>query len=102
MLKRLFDSLMKDGSLTAILPGGRAVTYGKGEPNVTIRLHDRRAAAALALNPDLKLGELYMDGRLTIENGNAVDLLALLMRNLSLSRPTGVHRATRIFRNFTR
>jgi cyclopropane-fatty-acyl-phospholipid synthase len=58
--------------------------------------------AALALNPDLKLGELYMDGRLTIEDGDAADLLALLMRNLSLSRPTGLHRATRILRNVTR
>lgn len=102
MLKRLFNSLMKEGSLTAILPGGREVTYGAGEPNVIIRLHDRRAAAALALNPDLKLGELYMDGRLTIENGDAVDLLTLLMRNLSLAKPTGLHRATRIFRNVTR
>jgi cyclopropane-fatty-acyl-phospholipid synthase len=102
MLKQLFDSLMKEGSLTAILPGGRQVTYGTGEPHVVIRLHDRGAVAALALNPDLKLGELYMDGRLTVENGNVADLLALLMRNLSLSQPTGIHRATRMFRNITR
>ena len=102
MLKRLFDSLLKEGSLTARLPGGRQVNYGTGEPNVTIRLHDWRAVAELALDPDLKLGELYMDGRLTIENGNAADLLALLMRNLSLSRPTGLHRLSRMLRTATR
>ncbi|MBV9061361.1 MAG: class I SAM-dependent methyltransferase [Alphaproteobacteria bacterium] len=55
------------------------------------------------MNPDLKLGELYMDGRLTVEEGGDVShLLALLMHNLSLSQPTGWHRLTRIFRNTTR
>ena len=102
MLARLFASLLKEGSLTAILPGGRQVNYGAGEPNVTIRLHDRRAVAELAFDPDLKLGELYMDGRLTVENGDATDLLALLMRNLSLSRPTGLHRLSRVLRTATR
>ena len=102
MLKKLFNSLMKEGSLTAILPGGRELTYGAGEPNVIIRLHDRRAVAELALNPDLKLGELFMDGRLTIENGDAADLLALLMRNLSLSRLSPLHRASRALRGITR
>src|SRR4051794_8427118 len=102
MLKQLFDSLMKEGSLTAILPGGGQVTYGVGEPHMIIRLHDWRAVAGLALNPDLKLGELYMDGRLTVENGEVADLLVLLMRNLSLSRPTGLHRVSRLLRNATR
>ncbi|HSC17306.1 MAG TPA: cyclopropane-fatty-acyl-phospholipid synthase family protein [Rhizomicrobium sp.] len=102
MLASLFASLLKEGSLTAILPGGRQVHYGTGEPNVTIRLHDWRAVAELALDPDLKLGELYMDGRLTVENGSAADLLALLMHNLSLSRPTGLHRLSRLLRTATR
>jgi cyclopropane-fatty-acyl-phospholipid synthase len=102
LLARLFASLLKEGSLTAILPGGRQVHYGTDEPNVTIRLADWRAVAELALDPDLKLGELYMDGRLTVENGSAADLLALLMHNLSLSRPTGLHRLSRLLRTATR
>ena len=103
MLKRLFDSLLKEGSLTAILPSGREVTYGSGEPHVAIRLHDWRAVAELALHPDLKLGELYMDGRLTIENGaDVADLLALLMHNLSIAQPAGLHRLSRMLRNATR
>jgi cyclopropane-fatty-acyl-phospholipid synthase len=102
LLKRLFEALMKEGSLTAILPGGGQVTYGTGEPHVTICVHDRRAVFALAAYPDLKLGELYMDGRVTVENGDAADLLGLLMRNLSLSRPTGLHRLPRMLRTATR
>ncbi len=103
MLARLFNSLLKEGSLTGILPSGRRVTYGSGEPHVAIRLRDRRAVLELALHPDLKLGELYMDGRLTVEEGGDIsDVLTLLMHNLSLSQPTGLHRAMRVWRNSTR
>jgi cyclopropane-fatty-acyl-phospholipid synthase len=98
VLKPLFNSLLKQGSLTAILPGGRRLTYGEGEPHLAIRLHDRRAVFELATDPDLKLGELYMDGRLTIEGGGAADLLALLMRNLNVSKPSGLHKALRAVR----
>ncbi|HEX3651266.1 MAG TPA: cyclopropane-fatty-acyl-phospholipid synthase family protein [Rhizomicrobium sp.] len=98
MLKHLLNSILKQGSLTGILPGGRRATYGVGEPHLTIRLHDRHAVFELATNPDLKLGELYMDGRLTVEDGDIADLLALLMRNLNVSKPSGMHRALRTWR----
>jgi cyclopropane-fatty-acyl-phospholipid synthase len=102
MLKQLFDSLMKEGSLTVILPGGRQVTYGTGEPHLTIRLHDRRAVAALALNPDLKLGELYMDGRLTVEDADIGDLLELLLKNVAAQKPSGLRSFARFARRVTR
>ena len=98
MLKPLFNSLLKQGSLTAILPGGRRLTYGRGGPHLGIRLRDRRAVFDLATDPDLKLGELYMDGRLTIEGGDVADLLALLMLNLNVSKPSGLHKALRAVR----
>jgi len=98
VLKPLFNSLLKQGSLTAVLPGGRRLTYGRGEPHLGIRLHDRRAVFDLATDPDLKLGELYMDGRLTIEGGDVADLLALLMRNLNVSKPSGLHKVLRAVR----
>jgi cyclopropane-fatty-acyl-phospholipid synthase len=102
MLKHLLDSFLKEGSLTGIFPGGRQVTYGHGKPHLTLRLHDRRAIAELVLDPDLKLGELYVDGRLTIADGNIGELLSLLMRNLALSPPTGLHRASRWLRTLLR
>jgi cyclopropane-fatty-acyl-phospholipid synthase len=46
---------------------------------VTVKLHDRRAAFDLFRNPRLRLGELYMDGRLTIEDGTILDLLELIV-----------------------
>jgi cyclopropane-fatty-acyl-phospholipid synthase len=102
MLNRLLASIVKKGSLTLIAPGRRRTTFGVGTPQVTMHLHDRRAVVELALNPELKLGELYMDGRLTVENGDIADLLDLLMYNLSLASPRGVLKAERVWRWVTR
>jgi cyclopropane-fatty-acyl-phospholipid synthase len=102
MLKRLLDSAVKEGRFTVILPNGKFESYGAGEPHVAVTVHDWRGVAELALHPDLKFGELYMDGRLTIENDDVEGLLALLMRNLELSRPSGLHRVLRGFRRVTR
>ena len=102
MLNRLFASVVKTGSLILIAPGGRRTQFGQGSPEVTMRLHDRRAPIALALNPELKLGELYMDGRLTVEGGDIATLLDLLMHNLANVRPTGALRLARGWRSLTR
>ena len=72
-------SVIHDGTLTVRFPGRSVKTFGRGEPHIAIRFHDRAAIWQLALNPELKLGELYMDGRLTIENGDVAGLLDLLM-----------------------
>ncbi len=67
-----------------------------------MRLHDRSAYYEMALNPELKLGELYMENRLTVENGDIADLLDLLMYNLSLVRPGGIMGMVRRWRRMTR
>ena len=64
MLQNLFSGFFRDGALGVIRPDRAMEVYGKGEPEVIMRLHDRWAEWELALNPDLKLGELYMDRRL--------------------------------------
>ena len=40
-----------------------------------------RAERALALDPALKLGELFMDGRLIVEAGSIYDLVSLMKRS---------------------
>jgi len=102
MLNRLFASIIKRGTLTIVTPDGLGTCFGSGEPQVTMRLHDRRALAQLALNPELELGQLYMDGRLTVENGDISDLLDLLMRNLVAARPKGTLAVLRRLRKLTR
>ncbi|MGC9953586.1 MAG: cyclopropane-fatty-acyl-phospholipid synthase family protein [Rhizomicrobium sp.] len=102
MLGPFLNRLIRQGTLTVVRPNGQRKSFGTGEPRVTIKFHDRRAMFELALYPDLKLGELYMDGRLTVEQGDVADLLALLMKNLSTTKPSGLHRGLRTFRWLTR
>jgi len=75
--------LIRRGRLKLITAGGRTFNIGDpGSPPVTIRLHDWRVSWDLLRNPQLKLGEAYMDGRLTVEQGDIADLLDPLTRNL--------------------
>ncbi len=78
---KLLGALLKEGRLTVISPDGSRETFGTGGKALTIRLADRRVAFDLAKNPRLGLGEAYMDGRLTIEDGNILDLVQLITSN---------------------
>ena len=80
LIGRFIDQILPVGSITLIDADGLRETYGPGGgKSATIKLHDRRAAFELFRNPRLKLGELYMDGRLTIEDGTILDLLELIV-----------------------
>ncbi len=80
LIGRFIDQILPVGSITVIQPGGETGTYGPGGgKHVTIRLHDRRAAIEIFRNPRLRFSELYMDGRITIEDGSMLDLLGLVV-----------------------
>ncbi|MBO6678902.1 cyclopropane-fatty-acyl-phospholipid synthase family protein [Parvibaculum sp.] len=84
LFSALLQKIVKRGSLTVVSANGRRRDFGDGSgPPVTIRLHDATVPYELALNPYLKLGEAYMDGRLTIEPPATIyELLDLLTGNL--------------------
>jgi cyclopropane-fatty-acyl-phospholipid synthase len=103
MLDFLLRRYIRRGSLTLRYPDGKTRTYDKGEPRIAIALKDRLALLALSLDPDLKLGELYMDGRLVIEQGNIVGLMDLLMSNIvQVGGASGTHRILRFARRALR
>ncbi len=103
MLDFLLSRYVHQGTLTVKYPGGKSITYGEGRPRVAIAIKDRAALYALSLDPDLKLGELYMDGRLTIEEGDVVGMLDLLMGNIArVGGASGTHRALRFLRQALR
>jgi cyclopropane-fatty-acyl-phospholipid synthase len=80
---RLFDRLIKVGSLTVIDAFGKGHVFpGAGGPKVTVRLHDKALHHRLFFHPCLGGGEAYMDGTLTIEEGSLHDFHDLLARNL--------------------
>jgi cyclopropane-fatty-acyl-phospholipid synthase len=76
----MIDKLLAKGSITLIEPGKDPVTHGPGGgKSLTVRMMDRKVIFDIIKNPRLGLGEAYMDGRLVIENGSALDLLELIM-----------------------
>ena len=79
LIGRLIDKLLKRGSITLVSPDGKRETYGPGGGQaLTIRFADRKVPFDILKNPRLGLGEAYMDGRLTIEDGTILDLLELV------------------------
>jgi cyclopropane-fatty-acyl-phospholipid synthase len=80
LIGALIDKLLPAGSLTLIFPGKPPETYGRGGgPHLTVRLADRKVAADILRSPRLGLGEAYMDGRVTVEDGTILDLLRLVV-----------------------
>ena len=81
MFDRLLARGIKRGRITLIDWRGRAQTFGRGDPKVTIRLADSATDRAMSFNPWLKVGEAYMDGKLVIEEGSLYDLVDIGMAN---------------------
>ena len=79
---KLLKHLIREGRLTVIDAGGQRHVYEGASPgpSVTIRIRDRAAQRRLFLDPELRLGEAYMDGALTVEEGSVYDFLDLVTR----------------------
>ena len=74
---------------------GTVHRFGNGDrPFVRIRLHKRSLGWRLPLYPELKTGEAYMDGSLTIEDGSIYDFLDLVTMNLGHGRRPATMRLT--------
>ncbi len=74
--------LLKTGDLTLRMPSGEVVHAGDGTtPKVTVSLHDDTLPRKLILNPELAMGEAYMDERLTIEGDDVRGFLTLVVQN---------------------
>ena len=93
LFDRLFKRFMQDGELVVVDPSGCERLYGRPNPDrpaVRIRLADNGTARAIALNPALGAGEAFMDGRLTLEQGDIFALLDLVTWNLRWQRDNPV------------
>ena len=78
LIDNLLGKLIRKGRLTVIMPGGKARSFGPGDgEEMTVRVADNRTMFAIARNPRLGIGEAYMDGRVTIDDGDILDLMRL-------------------------
>ena len=93
---------IKQGSLTLVHPDGTSARFGDGTgplAPVTIRFADTAAERRILIDPALGAGEMYMDGRLQIDDDDVLGLVELLKFNnrwetgKSVLKPTGTRRA---------
>ncbi len=80
----LLGKLVRKGCLEVETADGSIHILGDGVgPRLGIRLLDRAAERELLLDPELALGELYMDGRMVVTRGDLYDVLLLGIKNLT-------------------
>ena len=71
------------GRLALTLPSGRVIEAGDATaPPYAIRITDPAVVRKLCLDPDMGLGEGYMDGKLLIQNDDLRGLFRLLAQNI--------------------
>ncbi len=74
--------LIREGDLRVRVGGGPEMTFGNGRgPKVVVRIKDQPTARRLLLDPELSLGETYMEGSLSIDGDDVQGLMAIVVRN---------------------
>ena len=72
---------IRRGSLKVTTANGITHIFGDGSgPPVSVRFATAAAQRAVLFDPELKLGEAYMDGTFVVEQGSIADVLAVLLR----------------------
>src|ERR1700735_2672670 len=86
LLSYFLASLIRVGQIEVESADGTSRTFGSGTgPRLGVRFADRAAERQLMFDPALAFGELYMDGRLQITDGDLYDLLEMAEQNLLVS-----------------
>jgi cyclopropane-fatty-acyl-phospholipid synthase len=80
LLRYFLKQFIRRGTMTFTTASGAKFTCGDGtgEP-VAARFLTAEAERRVLLNPELALGEVYMEGAFVVENGSIADALAILM-----------------------
>src|SRR6478752_8200666 len=80
LLRYFLGQFIRRGTMTFTAASGTTFTCGDGTgPPVSVRFLSRRTERRILLNPELALGEAYMDGTFVVENGSIADALAILL-----------------------
>ena len=80
LLQLVLASIVRTGSLRVTTARGRSFTLGDGTGKpAAVRFNNSWALLSVLLDPELRLGEAYMDDTLVIEDGTLADFLAIAM-----------------------
>ena len=103
VLQFALSQFVRRGSLELVTARGVRLVFGDGtEPKVVMRFADRVAERLFLWDPELKLGELFTDGRIVIEEGSIYEFLQLVMQDSGGDRSKLPVQATRRLRSIAR
>lgn len=89
VLLQVISRVVRRGNLTVTFASGRRATFGDGSGQaLAMRFTSPEWQRQVGLDPELKLGEAYMEGGLVIEQGDLAEVLALLMAQVGLAMPS--------------
>jgi cyclopropane-fatty-acyl-phospholipid synthase len=88
LLELLLKRFVRRGTLRLTTARGSVFTVGDGTgPPVAVRFTSNAAVRGVLLDPELKLGEAYMDGTLVVEEGTIADFLAIALSQTADGMP---------------
>jgi cyclopropane-fatty-acyl-phospholipid synthase len=88
LLGLLLNRFVRRGTLRIATANGTVFSFGDGTGRpVAIRFMTRAAQRRVMLDPELRLGEAYMDGTLRVEEGTIADFLGLVLGQSSDGMP---------------
>jgi len=80
LLRYFLGQFIRRGTMNFTAASGTKFTCGDGTGRpVEARFMTERTQRRILLNPELALGEAYMDGTFVVENGSIADALAILL-----------------------
>ena len=80
LLRFSLDKFIRRGTMTVTTANGKSFTCGDGTGDpVAVRFLTHDAERRILLNPELALGEAYMDGSFVVEQGSLADVLGILL-----------------------
>ncbi|KQW23269.1 cyclopropane-fatty-acyl-phospholipid synthase [Afipia sp. Root123D2] len=80
LLQFALTRFIRKGSLTFTTASGRTFTCGDGTGKpIRVRFLSKAAERHLLIDPELALGEIYMDGEFIVEQGTIADVLAIAL-----------------------
>ena len=80
LLGHLLKRFVHRGNLRLTTAGGTTFTIGDGRgPPIAVRFTSSAAQRAVLLDPELRLGEAYMDGTFVVEQGSIANVMAVLL-----------------------
>src|SRR5436305_13517833 len=80
LLRYFLGQFIRRGTMHFTTAAGAQFSCGDGTGRpVAVRFRTRAAERRILLNPELALGEAYMDGTFVVENASIADALEILL-----------------------